>query len=144
MEELKVIQLANKIAIFFETGKFITVFTRSRHWSLFWTIHYTTSHTISLRSIVISYHLHLGLPSGLFPSCFPIKILYAFLASLMRAACPPSHSPWSHHPNNISWRVQIMKLLIVQSSLLYGVKETGDKHNDLKTMEKWRNSSTQF
>jgi hypothetical protein len=34
---------------------------------------------ISLRSILIlSSHLHLGLPSGPFPSDFPTKILYAF------------------------------------------------------------------
>jgi hypothetical protein len=39
-------------------------------------------HTIPsyLRSILIlSTHLHLGLPSGLFPSGFPTNILYAFL-----------------------------------------------------------------
>jgi hypothetical protein len=36
-------------------------------------------HTISLRSILIlSTHLRLGLPSGLFPSGFPTNILYAF------------------------------------------------------------------
>jgi hypothetical protein len=33
-----------------------------------------------LRSILIlSTHLHLGLPNGLFPSGLPTKILYAFL-----------------------------------------------------------------
>jgi hypothetical protein len=40
------------------------------------------SHLISLRSILIlSTHLRLGLPSGLFPSGFPTNILYAFLFS---------------------------------------------------------------
>jgi hypothetical protein len=29
----------------------------------------------------------LGLPSGLFPSDFPTNILYAYLVSLIRAAC---------------------------------------------------------
>jgi hypothetical protein len=39
-------------------------------------------HPISLRfSLLLSTHLHLGLPSGLFPSGFPINILYAFLFS---------------------------------------------------------------
>jgi hypothetical protein len=28
----------------------------------------------------------------------------------------PSHPPWSDHPNNIWWSVQVMKLLIMQSS----------------------------
>jgi hypothetical protein len=38
------------------------------------------SHPISLRSILIlSTHLRLGLPSGLFPSGFPTNILYAIL-----------------------------------------------------------------
>jgi len=51
---------------------------RARHWSLSWAkcILSTTSHHISVRSIIIlSYHLRLGLPIGLFPSCFPTKIL---------------------------------------------------------------------
>jgi hypothetical protein len=35
----------------------------------------------------LSTHIRLGLPSGLFPSGFRVKILYAFLFSRMRAAC---------------------------------------------------------
>jgi hypothetical protein len=48
-------------------------------------------HTIPsyLRPILIlSTHLCLRLPSGLFPSGFPTNILYAFLASTIRATCP--------------------------------------------------------
>jgi hypothetical protein len=38
---------------------------------------------------ILSYHLGPGRPSGLFPSGFPAKTLYASLAlSAMRAACP--------------------------------------------------------
>jgi len=32
-------------------------------------------------------HLRLGLPSGLFPSSFPTKIMYALFISLIRAKC---------------------------------------------------------
>jgi hypothetical protein len=47
------------------------------------------SHPFSLRSILIlSTHLSLGLPSGLFPSGFPTNILYAFRFSPIRATCP--------------------------------------------------------
>jgi hypothetical protein len=49
----------------------------------------TLSHRISLRFItILTSHLLPGLPSGLFPSGFPTKILYALLMSHMRATCP--------------------------------------------------------
>jgi hypothetical protein len=37
---------------------------------------------------MLSIHLRLGLPSGLFPSGFPANDLYTFLFSPIRAACP--------------------------------------------------------
>jgi hypothetical protein len=37
---------------------------------------------------ILSTHLRLGLPSGLFPFGFPTNILYAFLVSPIRATCP--------------------------------------------------------
>ncbi|PNF31806.1 hypothetical protein B7P43_G11368, partial [Cryptotermes secundus] len=44
---------------------------------------------ISLRFIfILSTHLRLGLPCGLFPSGFPNNVLYVFLFSPIRATCP--------------------------------------------------------
>jgi hypothetical protein len=49
----------------------------------------TTLNPISGRSILIlSIHLCLSLPSGLFPSGFPTYNLYTFLFSPIRATCP--------------------------------------------------------
>ena len=43
---------------------------------------------ISLQSVCLVIHLHLGLPSSLPPSGLPTKILYALLISYKRATCP--------------------------------------------------------
>jgi len=51
-------------------------------------IHSTPSHPVSLRYSLVSSHLCLGLPSGLFPSQLPTKILYEFLSSPMCTTCP--------------------------------------------------------
>jgi hypothetical protein len=60
------------------TRRFNTVITRALQWSLSWalSIQSTPSHPICLRSILIlSTHLRLDLPSGLFPSGFPTNHL---------------------------------------------------------------------
>jgi hypothetical protein len=38
--------------------------------------------------VILSSHLCLGLPRGLFPSGFPTQILYTPLPSTVRATCP--------------------------------------------------------
>jgi hypothetical protein len=56
-----------------------------------------------------------GLPSSLFPWDLLTIVLYTFLIHVCYIPCP-SHLPWFDHPNNL-WIVQVMKLLIMQSSL---------------------------
>ena len=59
-------------------------------------------HPISWRSILIlSSHLRLGIPSGLFPLGFRTKILYTPLLSPYCYMPRPSHSFRVDHPNNI-------------------------------------------
>jgi hypothetical protein len=89
--------------------------TTARHCSLIWTrwIQSTLSNTISLRATLISSHLCLGSPSGLFPSSHPTTTSYILLS---HACCMPwpSHNPSFGNPNYIWWGVQIRKLLIMQ------------------------------
>jgi len=67
-------QSVKKFPAFYGTRRFITVFARARHWAR--CIQSTPSHPVSPRSILIlSFHISLGLPSGLFPSGFPTKVM---------------------------------------------------------------------
>ena len=88
--------------VFYGTRRFITVFTTAHHLFLSSTRLFQSapSNPITLISIVIlSSHLHLGLPIGLFPSRFP---LYTCLLPP-----PPSRHmphlchPWFDHPSRI-------------------------------------------
>ena len=73
-----------------------------------------TSHPTSWRSILIlSSHLHLGLPSDIFPSGFPTKALYTPLLSHTRYMPHPSQSYRFFQQNNNVWEIQIIKLLII-------------------------------
>jgi hypothetical protein len=78
----------------------------------------TPAHLTFWRYVLISFHLRLGLPSGLFPSEFPTKTLYTPLSSPSTLHARPSHFSRFYHPHNIGSGVQIMKLLIMKFSAL--------------------------
>ena len=91
LEKLTGSQLVKKFPAFYGTRRIIIAFTNARHLSLSWasSIQSVLPHPTSWRSILISSsHLSLGLPSGLFPSGSPTKILYIHLLSSIRATCP--------------------------------------------------------
>ena len=86
LEKLTGLQLVKKFPAFHGTPRFITALTSVRHLSLSWAIN---PHPTSWRSnLILSTHLRLGLPSGLFPSGFPTRTLYTPLSSPIRATCP--------------------------------------------------------
>ena len=76
------------------TPRFITALTSVHHLSLSWTspIQSIYPHPTSWRPILISTHLRLGLPCGLFPSGFPTKTLYT-----------PSPRPYAPYAQLISF-----------------------------------------
>ena len=118
LKKVTVPQLGMIFPAFYGSLRFITVFTKARHLFLFWvrSVHSTPFKPTSSRSFsILSSHWSLSLPSSFFPWTFPAKTLYAPLLS------PIYHMPRSFHPsfgdpNNIWWRLRIMKLLIIQSS----------------------------
>jgi hypothetical protein len=78
--------LASEEMRFTETEGSLPLLTSAHRWYLPWTrrIQSTTSHHIYLSSILLSAHLYLDLPRGLFTSDLSTKILYAFLVSYIR------------------------------------------------------------
>ena len=91
LEQLTGLQSVKKFPASHGTRRFITALTSVRHLSLSSAspIQSIYPHLTSWRSILIlSTHLRLGLPSGLFPSGFPTKTPYTLLSSPIRATCP--------------------------------------------------------
>jgi hypothetical protein len=121
-EKLVVTDLVKKSPEFYGTQRFITVFRRTYHMSLFWArlIPYTPTHAVPLIYILIlSSHVGvLCLPSGLCPSAFPNKIVCVFVPRTCHML-GPSHLTWYDQPN-IRWRLQATKLLIVLFSPVCG------------------------
>ena len=96
LEKLTGLQLVKKSPAFHGTRRFITVLTSVRHLSLSWAspIQSIYPHPTSTRSILIlSTHLRLGLPSGLFPSGFSTKTLSYAAISFIKVFpdCNTSH-----------------------------------------------------
>ena len=91
LEKLTDLQLVKKFPAFYGTRRFITAFTSARHLSLSWTssIQSIPPHPTSWRCILIlSSHLRMGLPSGLFPWGFTTKTLYTPLPFHIRSTYP--------------------------------------------------------
>jgi hypothetical protein len=92
------VQPLGSFPAFYGTRRFITDFTRAQHLYLSWArpIQSTTLNPISKRSILmLSIHLRLGLPSGLFRSGVHTNNLYTFLFSPIRATLFSKQSSWS-------------------------------------------------
>ena len=118
LEKLTGLQLVKKFPTFHGTRRFITALTSVRHLSLSWAspIQSIYPHLTSWKSVLIlSTHLRLGLPSGLFPSSFPTKTLYTPLSSPIRATC--SEKILIKHNESIRSVLKIVGLKIKRSQI---------------------------
>jgi hypothetical protein len=86
--------IVKKFPAFHGTGRFITVYTRARHWSLTSTRWIQFSHKLFLWDPVFACWI-------IFPFRFSAIILHAFLSSSMCGTYPP----WFEHHNETWWKV---------------------------------------
>ena len=105
LEKLTGLQLVKKFPAFHGARRFITALTSVRHLSLSWANPFqsTYPHPTPWRFILIlSTHLRLCLPSGLFPSGFLTKTLHPPLSSPIHATCP-AHLNNNNSINSYLW-----------------------------------------
>ena len=91
LEKLTGSRLVKKFPAFYGNRRFITAFTSARQMSLSWakSIQSISLHPTPWRSILIlSSHLRLSLPSGLFPSGSSHQNLYTTILPPIRATYP--------------------------------------------------------
>jgi hypothetical protein len=101
------------------TRRFITVFTKTRHWTLSWAsrIQFAPSIPISLRSnLMLSSPLRLVflVDSSLRSSQKKKKTWKHLSPPRAGHMSRPPHPPWFNLPNNIRWRIQTVKFIIMQ------------------------------
>ena len=109
-------QLVKKFPEFYGTRRFTTAFTSAFHLSLSW--------ARSIYSMPPSYSLNIDLNTILPPtpssSKWSLSLRFPHQNPVYTTHVPrtchmprPSYYSWFHHPNNIWWGVQIIKLLIM-------------------------------
>jgi hypothetical protein len=117
-------QLDKELPTFYETRRFINVFTRTRQWSRPWARwhHSTPTHYISIRSNILIYpnvtfHVRLSLLSGILLFTFSDDDC-SWISHFSQAYYRPRlfYPPWFDRPNNMWRSIQVTKLLITQSS----------------------------
>ena len=129
LEKLTGLQLVKKFPAFHRTRRFITALKSVRNPSLSWAspIQSTYPHPTSWRSILIlSTHLRLGLPSGLFPSGFLTKTLYppsphSYAPQAQPISCFSILSPaqyWVRSTDHLAPRYAISSIPSFTSSIL--------------------------
>jgi hypothetical protein len=115
-------------------ASFITVLTKTRHRTLSWAsrIQFSPLITLSLRSILmLSSHLRLGLP---FASSNQNPVNTFLIPQACHMFRPP-HPPWFDHSNNIRWRIQAVKFIIMlfsSWSVLLPFRSKYPQHSVLK------------
>lgn len=96
--------VTQEMPVFYGTQVFVTMFTTAHHCTLSWSrrIQSTSSNPISLwfTLILYSHLLCLDIPSALFISGFPAKIVDAFVISLIHATCPIHLTPFVKSTNH--------------------------------------------